>query len=394
MRICTFAMMLPVHISGGMEYHSWTLLKELAERGNDVVAITGRHPQGIEYEVKNGVKIYYVGFEKANSRYPVSYWKESIKKFEELNKEKRFDIIHSQSVAAWYYITKNLKRKYKIPFIATMHGTSAGEIKSGINQKSIRGMAKVLFHILSYSTLGLKFVRSCDAIIAVSDDVAREIKTFFFVKPDKVYTIPNGIDTTLFNPNVDGSEIRKRYNIGEEKLIFAVGRLEKEKGFQYLIDAFSLVLNEIKDVRLIIAGIGKYEDKLRKQIETSDLTKNVMLCGNVENEELPRYYNSCDIFVNPTVRVEGLPLIIPEAMACGKPVIASRIGGIPTVIDDGINGFLFPPGDCKSISENIIRLLKNQELRYKIGKNARIKAESGFSSKRMADDTLMVMKIL
>lgn len=385
-----FVMMLPVHISGGMEYHSWILLKELAKRGNDVVAITGRHPQGIEYEVEDGVKVYYVGFEKANSRYPVSYWRESIKKFEELNKERKFDIIHSQSVAAWLYITKNLKGRYKIPFIATMHGTSAGEIKSGINQRSIRGMAKVLFHILSYPSRGLRFAKSCDAIIAVSDDVAKEVKKFFFVKPDNVYTVPNGIDTVRFNPNIDGSEIRKRYKIGEEKLIFSVGRLEKEKGFQYIIDAFSLILNEIKDIKLIIAGTGRYEGKLKKQIEALNLTKNVIPCGNVPNEELPRYYNSCDVFVDPTARVEGLPLVLLEAMACGKPVIASRIGGIPTVIDDGIDGILTQPKDISALSEKILEVLKNKEVADKLGKNARKKVIEKFGVERMVDDTVGV----
>lgn len=391
MRICLFSMMLPVHYIGGMEMHAWELAKGLKKHGNDVTIITGRHPDNIEFEEKEGIKIYYVGKEKANSNYPLSYWNQSPIKFVELNDIKKFDIVHSESAAAWGFIRKNLGRKYSIPVVATMHGTTLGEIKSVLNKpKSFKSILIVAFHIFSYITIGLKFVRSLDAVIAVSTMVRDETIKGFFVKKEKIFVVWNGIDTEKYMPCNKLDAIKERYGIKNEKIILALGRLEQEKGTQFAIHALPRIIKEIQDVKLVIVGSGKYLNELKYLAYKLNIERNVIFSGNISDSEILMHYNLADVFITPTIRVEGLPLVIAEAMACGKPVIASNIGGIPDMVEEGVNGFLIPPGDVKALEEKILEILSNKELANKLGANARRTVLERFDINKMMGKTVKV----
>ncbi|NMX21366.1 hypothetical protein C5S30_02790 [ANME-1 cluster archaeon GoMg4] len=387
MNICIFAKGLPVHITGGMEIHVKELVEGLIKRGHKVTIITTKHPEGIKKEEKESLRIYYVGDKPL--RYTKRFYKESAELFERLNREKRFDVVHSQSTSGFGFAKFCHE---KIPFIVTLHGTIKNEIKSALNSKSIKGLAVVSY--LFYERIASPYVdkmtlKKSDKIIAVSNELKEDIKKQYKVPEEKLVVNPNGIDVNKFKPmNVE--DLRRKWNLTNEKLIVSVGAINKQKGFHLLLKILPEILKEDKKVKLFIVGIGPYLQALKDMAVKLNISNNVIFTGKVSDEDLPKYYNLADICVFPTLRMEGLPLVVPEAMACVKPVIASRIGGIPTAIENNKDGILIEPGNLKELKGKILEVLRDEKLAKKLGENARKKVVERLSLDRMVEDTIKV----
>jgi glycosyltransferase involved in cell wall biosynthesis len=142
---------------------------------------------------------------------------------------------------------------------------------------------------------------------------------------------------------------------------------------------------QIPDVRLIVVGPTKYKKQFLSIIRDLGIEDNVILAGKVPREELPLFYSGCDVVAVPSLGGEGFPLVILEAMASGKPVIASRVGGIPEAITSGSNGILVDPGNVPQLTTALLELLGNENLRRKMGTRARLEAETKYDWKKIAD---------
>ena len=386
MRILMYAKGLPVHIKGGMERHIEDLIYGLSRRGYEVVILTTRHPEGITYEERDNVTIYYLGRKPLD--YGEYFQKMAIKVLRKI--ESNIDIIHSQSDVGYGYL-KYFGKKH--PFVVTDHGTLLGEVKSLLNEKTpksiIHGILLFFKGNFDYHVIRRSLYHKCaDKIIAVSNELKENIKKEYRIPEDKLIVVPNGIDINKFKPiNVDS--LRENLNLGSEKVILSVGALTKQKGHHLLLKVLPEILKEEK-VKLVIIGFGSYLQKLKDMAVKLGIENHVIFAGRVSDEELPKYYNLADIFAFPTLRMEGLPLVVPEAMACEKPVIASRIGGIPTVIENNMDGILIKPGNLKELKERIMEVLRDEELAKKLGKNARKKVVEKFNLDRMVEDTIKV----
>ena len=132
------------------------------------------------------------------------------------------------------------------------------------------------------------------------------------------------------------------------------------------------------DLKLVIVGTGEYLENLKRLAKEKGVLDKVIFAGKVTDEEMIKYYNLANVFVFPTLRVEAFGIVVAEAMACGKPAIATRIGGIPTVVDDNKNGFLIERGNLKELKNKILMLLKDDKLAKRIGKAAREKVVNNF----------------
>jgi N-acetyl-alpha-D-glucosaminyl L-malate synthase BshA len=384
MRVCMFVMLVPAHVTGGMEIHSMELAKSVAKAGHEVVVLTSRHPEGVEKEVVDGVEVYYVNV-RATSKTPLG--RKCLRRLEELHAERRFDVLHSQSFSAYYYVKDGLRQRLGIPLVTTLHGTSFSEIKSNLNQGlSLMLLPKIVFQLYNHYFKTTSFIRESDAVIAISRELAENIPAEYNISPDKVHTIINGIDTDAFKP----AESKVKSRLQGKKIVLSVSVLHKQKGVQYLIKAFKKVQEKIPDTQLLVVGDGPYRKRLEGLSENLGLQENVLFTGRIPNAETADYYNACNVFVMPTVRVEGLPLIELEAMACGKPVVASNIGGIPSVIEDGVNGLLVKPGDVDELAGKIIDVLEDEKLAAGLGKNARKTIAGKYSREKMAADTIKV----
>jgi glycosyltransferase involved in cell wall biosynthesis len=197
--------------------------------------------------------------------------------------------------------------------------------------------------------------------------------------PERVVVIPNGVDTTRFNPKVNGEEIRQRLGLADHRVLLFVGALtqwHRYKGLDVLLSAMSRLKKLGQDVRLIVVGDGSLAPEYRSLANSLRMSEDVVFAGNVSDDDLPGYYACADILILPSKdRSEGFGLTILEANATGKPAIGSNVGGIPSVIEDGKNGKLVPPNDPAALSETIRELFTSDALLDRLGRNARSIAE-------------------
>ena len=228
-----------------------------------------------------------------------------------------------------------------------------------------------------------KVLREADKIFVASRYVYQEaLKTGCSSK--RLIYIANGVDVKRFNPNMDDSIIKKKHNIVNRQVIFSLRWHEPKNGIEYLIKAVPFVIREIPNAIFIIGGSGilrKHHEKLAKKLRVN---QHVLFVGHIPAEELSLYYAACDVFVIPSI-VEAFGLVTVEAMACGKPVVGTNVGGIPDTIEDGVNGFLVEPRNPREIADKIVTLLQDPELRIEMGvKGAQI-AETKFNLEKRLD---------
>lgn len=385
MKICMFAKYLPVHITGGMEIHIQELVNGLIKRGYKVTLITAPHPQGIEKEKKENLTIHYVKNKPKYTR--EKFYRESARLFERLNKEESFDIVHSQSTLACGYARYCKKTA---PLILTSHGTMLNEIKALLRRNfSIKSFLTLPTPLKIYLLDEPIIYKKTEKIIAVSNELKEDIERQYKVPKGKLVVIPNGIDIDRFKP-MEVDDLKKKYNLTDEKVILSIGRIDKQKGFHLLLKIFPDILKEYNNIKLFIVGTGPYLHDLKEMTIKLNILGKVIFTGRVSDGDLLKYYNLADIFAFSTLRMEGLPLVVPEAMACEKPVIASRIGGITSVIDNNKDGILIETGNLKELKGKVLEVLGDEELARKLGKNARKKVVERFGLDRMINDTVKV----
>jgi phosphatidylinositol alpha-mannosyltransferase len=213
-----------------------------------------------------------------------------------------------------------------------------------------------------------RWFRKLHGKIAVSQS-AREFAHGHF--PGYYNIIPNGVDLEHFSPEVAPIEA---FNDGKLNILF-VGRMEKRKGLNYLLDAFARVKEEVPNSRLIAVGPGtRLRRKYEKKVAKSGV-KDVVFVGYASYDELPRYYQTADIFCAPATGSESFGIVLLEAMAMAKPIVASDIEGYAGVISDGVDGALVPPRDSQGLAQALISLLNDGPRRHRMGAQGQAKAQ-------------------
>ena len=225
-----------------------------------------------------------------------------------------------------------------------------------------------------------RWFRKLDGKIAVSRPAMEFVSRYF---PGYYNIIPNGVDVAHFGtPRSPLPE----FSDGKVNILF-VGRLEKRKGLKHLLRAYAYLKPAFPDTRLIVVGPG---ESLRKGYEKS-LRKaglpDVVFTGFVTQEELPRYYQTADIFCAPATGQESFGIVLLEAMAAAKPIVASKIPGYASVVEDGNQGFLVEPKDESALAEALVCLLRDKDLRQAIGQRGWQKVQD-YSWKRVAQKVL------
>jgi glycosyltransferase involved in cell wall biosynthesis len=175
-----------------------------------------------------------------------------------------------------------------------------------------------------------------------------------------------------------------------------VGRLIDWKGVKYLVEAMKVVAEKLPKTKLLIIGTGPEKINIQNLIQELALNNNIILLGEIKNTEIKNYYSIADIFIIPSIVVnghtEGLGVVTIEAMACGTPAIGTNVGGIPDVIKDGYNGFLVPPKSSDALATKIIEILSNQELQEFFTKNGIRTVKEKFSWVTVSDKFVNLFK--
>jgi glycosyltransferase involved in cell wall biosynthesis len=175
--------------------------------------------------------------------------------------------------------------------------------------------------------------------------------------------------------------------------LLAIARLLEQKGVQVIIRALPQIRAAVPGATLDIVGDGEYLPQLTQLVTELGLEECVTFHGAANFKDLPEFYQSCDLFLNPTLRANGYDLTVLQAMACGRPVVVSRVGSIPELVSEDA-GILIPPGDERALAQSVIELLKDGERARQMGSAARRRIELEFSLDAMLAKTLDVYRKL
>jgi glycosyltransferase involved in cell wall biosynthesis len=274
----------------------------------------------------------------------------------------RPDIIHAHWIIPQGWIASLMPKKHRTNYVVTTWGGDMFVFKKeGFISNSLK---KLFGKIIDNS-------KNATSVNKVFLNEMRSVSRF----PKKIFYIPNGIDTKLFNPNKKDLAIKKKYKIEGPFLLF-VGRLAEKKGVKYLLDAMPEVLKQNPKTKLMIIGTGPLEKELKHQTRDLKIEKNVIFMGAIQNSLLPKYYATADIFIGPSIVAEGgdregFPTVFLEAMSSEIPILTTRIEGINEIIKEGKNGFIVNQKSSKEIIEKITYLLKSRRILERIGKISR-----------------------
>ncbi len=242
-----------------------------------------------------------------------------------------FDLIHAHFTWPSGYIGVQLKEKYGVPLVTTIHENGDWF------DREVR-----MDHPLIKSAWA-----GADALIRVNKKDMPVLKRY----NDRIFSIPNGFSPSFYP--MDAQTARERLGLpSEKKVLFSLGFLTKRKGFHHLIDAMDAICEQRTDVVCYIGGSGAEHKSLQAQIARMQHRDTVHLLGSVPNDLLPFWMNACDIFVLSSLN-EGNPTVMFEALGCGKPFVGTRVGGVPEVIHADTYGLLVEPGDVHDLAEKI-----------------------------------------
>ncbi|MHA1250025.1 MAG: glycosyltransferase family 4 protein [Candidatus Helarchaeota archaeon] len=305
---------------------------------------------------------------------------------------KNIDIIHSNNRVPTIGGILS-KFFFRIPLIYTEHFSDFWFINKNIWLKTQGLNVKNIIGYLFYSIISKFIVMSSDYVVCLSNELRKRIISSIPVNPNRIVLIFPGIDYKIYRINVSKEFLKSKFGIYEKNIIFFAGRLVIEKGLFELIKSFKIVNKEIRDTHLIIAGTGYLLNTLRNLVKKINLEKKITFTGFLNKEKLVQFYKLSSIFCLPSY-YEITPIVLLEAMASNLPIIASNIGGIPELIENEKDGILIPPNDIKSLSSNIIRLLKDRTLYKKLSNNAYNKIKGKFYYKNMVFRTIKLYQKL
>lgn len=243
---------------------------------------------------------------------------------------------------------------------------------------------KSLFQRLrSYYLLAIAF-KLVRTVITCTNATKQHYIKFFKIPPNKIEIMPNSVDTDLFNPEKNSKETLIKHNLVGKRVILFVHRLSSSRGPEYLIKALPHMMKDgYEDFHCIMIGSGSQLGELKELAKRIGVSDKVTFTGALPNIEIPKYMAASDVFVCPSIS-EGFGRVIIEAMACKKPIIATRTGGIPEVAPDGEVAILVPPKDPVAIAKAIERILGDQSFAERLSTEAYNRAQRLYSTENVA----------
>ncbi|MCK4538030.1 MAG: glycosyltransferase family 4 protein [Candidatus Krumholzibacteria bacterium] len=370
-----------------MERHFQVVIRGLAARGHKVTVLTTACPDLVENGNEENISIQYLSG-TIPGRYECGYWKRSAETFFALHRVDPFDVVFSESAGAFDYLKIKGRGKCSVPVLFIAHGTPMRELRQhGVSSFFSPWDIMRMGRSLVFHRRMKKMLLHVDLVGTVSRQIAADIRSELDVQDDRLRIIPNGVDTDAYSPDSEaGERVRQKFGIAAgAPLIACIGRLHKDKGIGYMIEALAGIREKLDGVKLMIVGDGPDGKRLRRLSAERGLDDYVVFTGVVSSDETSAFYNSCDLLALPTTAIEGLSLSLLEGMSCGKPVLSSNIGGTPELVRAGIDGILVEPRDVSGFVQAALRILEDSSLAAEMGENARNRIISGYSQEKMID---------
>ncbi len=364
-RVLLLSWEYPPVIEGGLARHVRKLAEALVRQGVSVDVLTrgvgggGEGQAGVEE--LGGVTVH---------RVPEPGWPRDLDRFvawveqmngdmlaagETLAEENRYDLIHGHD---WLVARASaaLAERAEVPYVTTIHATEHGRHQGWVQdhpQSHIHAVERWM-------------ARSADAVIVCSYYMRGHVADIFDIDERRIVVIPNGIDPSEMRPAGDLQAMRLEFAEPHEKLVLFVGRLVYEKGFQLALEALPSVVEQVENVRFLVAGSGTHEAELKAQAQRLGLSEHGSFLGWIGDDVLHSLYRIADLCVVPSI-YEPFGLVALEAMASGCPCIVADTGGLREVVPLGERvGLRFNGGDAEHLGVMIERLLVDEPLRERL----------------------------
>ncbi len=355
--------------SGGVERATYAISKEAVKSGHDVTVVVFNSSNEYKKEIIDGIKI--IRLPKISKIFRAPFTIPIIGLIEKINP----DLIHLHIPNPWFefnllvYLIFNPNSKV----VVTYHSDV-------VNYTPIHFFGNFIRYIYLLPMLKI----FCRKIIATSPNYVRDSFILSSLN-SKVSVIPLSINVSKF-------KTKDKIKSDKIKLLF-VGRLFPYKGLNYLLEAIKIVSKAKQKFILYIVGDGELKENLKKQTKSLMIDNFVMFVGKLSDKGLLKYYNSCDIFILPSIyKSEAFGIVQLEAMAFGKPIISTNISGsgVSYVNINNFTGKVVQPRDSKALANAIVELMNNKNLRIKMGINAKERVKNYFNEKKMIKNTFYV----
>lgn len=271
-----------------------------------------------------------------------------------LARRERFDVVHAHWAVPQGIVTSLPRPFAHCPTVLSAHGSDILAARGPV-----------------FTGLVRRAVRTADACTANSALMQREILELTGVSAT---VIPMGVNLKSFS----NGRVRAGQDSGCVQRLLFVGRLVEKKGLHVLIESLAEIATAVPGVTLTVVGDGPERAHLARRAKELRVDHRIQFAGAVSNSSLPPYYHDADLFIAPSL-AEGLGVVLLEAAASKLPIVASNVGGIPDIVENGITGLLVPPGDSAELARAVIRMVRDRELRHSTARAAHAKVESRFS---------------
>ena len=358
--------------SGGMNVYVRELSRAMGESGISVDIYTREHDperDKIEWIAHNVRVIHLPGgpYDSGVSELFV-HLPRFLKEMESFGEEEaiKYDVVHSHYwLSSW--LGQRLAKELRVPHVVTFHTLALIKMQSRAGEMEPEEREAVERDAML----------SADRIIAFSGHERDSMARLYGADPRKVMLAPCGVDLTKFRP-MDQKEVRQRLGLNGEKLLLYVGRVEPLKGLDLLVETAAQMEAEGDGVRMMVVGGGgpgePETDRVRQLAKERQVEGLIDFVGRVNHDELPLYYNAADVCVVPSY-YESFGLVALESMACGTPVVATRVGGLSTLVHHGHTGYLKSWRCPEAFANSLEMIISSERLQESLGTAARRRAE-------------------
>jgi glycogen(starch) synthase len=281
------------------------------------------------------------------------------------------DVYEAHAVSGYGLLNALNNHGIKKPFVHTIHGVLADEYEQARENRyqSFRDrIANYFMHRLA--KLEEETAKNATSVVTISKYSLEKIQKYYAVDEAKVRIVPNGVDPEKFKPFEDQAAVKRQFGLGNEPCVLFVGSLIPRKGLPFLVEAAKKIVKEYRETKFIIVGEGPLRNQLLRKLEAANLSGNFSFLGNVKEDMLPAVYNCAEVFALPSIQ-EGQGIVLLEAQASAKPVVAFDVGGVNEALLNGKTGLLVKRGSTDRLADAIMKLLSDKALREKMGADGR-----------------------
>jgi glycosyltransferase involved in cell wall biosynthesis len=364
-RLAVFNTQPPHLFRGGVERRINETTRRLTAQAE--ITVYGGTKAGFKTPaVINGVN--FVPLNSTDKVYPLDNWT--------FNRTIAKTLIHADVYEAHndngYGLLKAFKRQgTKKPFVHTIHGVLADEYEQAkLNgYSSLRGKIANRF-MERLARLEGETTKEADVIVTISRYSLEKMQKHYNVDSSKVRVVPNGVDTEKYHPVENQMQLKLEFGFGEAPVVLFVGSLIPRKGLPFLVEAAKQIIKTKAETRFVLVGDGPLKTQLTSDLAAANLSGNFLFKSGLSDETLAKMYGCADVFVLPSIQ-EGQGIVLLEASASGKPVVAFDIGGVDEAVVNGETGLLASRLNVGELAEDMLKLLGDASLRQKMGSAGR-----------------------